>query len=110
MDDGVNHSVQTGVSLSRGTVLPFRHNDMLDLERVLAGLPRGPKTKDQRRFIVVEGLYANHGDVCPLPDVLKLADRYLVRVILDDSLGFGALGKHGRGTTEFYSIERTLPV
>lgn len=27
---------------------------------------------DQRRFIVVEGLYRNYGDICPLPRLLEL--------------------------------------
>ena len=27
---------------------------------------------DQRRFIVVEGLYRNYGDLCPLPRLLEL--------------------------------------
>lgn len=27
---------------------------------------------DQRRFIVVDGLYRNYGDLCPLPRLLEL--------------------------------------
>lgn len=30
---------------------------------------------DQRRFIIVEGLYRNFGDLCPLPELLKLKAR-----------------------------------
>jgi serine palmitoyltransferase len=30
---------------------------------------------DQRRFIVVEGLYRNYGDLCPLPKLLQLKVR-----------------------------------
>lgn len=29
-------------------------------------------TLDQRRFIVVDGLYRNYGDLCPLPRLMEL--------------------------------------
>jgi len=70
-------------------------------------------TGTRRYFIVVEGLYANRGDICPLSDVLRVARRYRVRIILDDSLAFGVLGKRGRGTAEHFGIDREatpLPV
>ena len=35
LDDGVNHALRTGATLSRSTCLWFKHNDMEDLERVL---------------------------------------------------------------------------
>lgn len=83
LDDGAYHPVLTGCVLSRSKVLFFRHNDMADLERVLrsvhAGDKKGPDlSQTQRRFIVTEGLFANTGEVCPLPDLVRLRDQCVV--------------------------------
>jgi serine palmitoyltransferase len=112
MDDGVNHGVHTGARLSRSKLLYFKHNDMSDLERYLAAVADSDRKKhdlslSQRRFIVVEGLYANYGDICPLRDVVRLARQYKWRIIVDDSLGFGVLGANGRGIVEYAGMAVT---
>jgi serine palmitoyltransferase len=109
VDSGASFSVQLGARLSRSKTVYFRHNDMSDLARHLQRV----RTQDeqvvddsllQRRFIVVEGLYSHYGDLCPLPEVLRLAREYQWRVILDDSCGIGALGATGRGIVEHYGL------
>lgn len=62
-------------------------------------------TSQQRRFIIVEGLYRNTGDICPLPEILQLKEKFCYRVILDESLSFGSMGSTGRGITEYYGID-----
>ncbi|NXG06595.1 SPTC1 palmitoyltransferase, partial [Sakesphorus luctuosus] len=62
------------------------------------------KARVTRRFIVVEGLYMNTGDICPLPELIKLKYKYKVRIFLEESLSFGVLGEHGRGITEHFGI------
>jgi serine palmitoyltransferase len=110
VDAGVSHAVQIGCKLSRSKLLLFKHNDAADLERYLAAQQRadakdsGRLAANQRRFIVVEGLYTNYGDVCPLPAFVRLAQKYKWRVILDDSQGFGVLGRTGRGTLEHHGL------
>ncbi|CAM9262449.1 unnamed protein product, partial [Ectocarpus sp. 6 AP-2014] len=97
VDQGVEENVQTGINLSRSTVRTFKHNDMDDLERVLKEIAAEDKkvkrnVLDQRRFIVVEGLYRNYGDLCPLPRLLELKAKYCYRLILNEALSFGVLG------------------
>jgi len=62
LDDGVNHALRTGATLSRSTCLWFKHNDMEDLERVLKGAVKryARSASTQRRFIVFEGLYVHY--------------------------------------------------
>ena len=62
----------------------------------------GRKPADQRRFIVVEGLYKNHGDICPLDDLVAIKKEFSYRLILDESFSFGTLGATGRGVIELY--------
>jgi len=110
MDGGVNHAVQTGARLSRSKVTLFRHNDMADLRAQLELVRQQDRRKkdvslEQRRFVVVEGLYANYGDACPLRAVVELAREFKWRVIVDDSVGFGTLGATGRGIVEHSGLQ-----
>ena len=59
----------------------------------------------QRRFIIVEGLYHNTGKLCPLPEIVELKYKYFYRIILDESLSFGTIGNTGRGVTEYYGVK-----
>ena len=114
-DVGCHDAVRTGIVLSRSFVKFFKHNDMRDLERVLQrisdadlcdGRSRGKAIQLQRRFIVVEGLYRNYGDFCPLPELVTLKEQYGFRLIMDESFSFGALGATGRGIAEYYGVDR----
>jgi serine palmitoyltransferase len=111
-DKGISFALQTGVDLSRADQRWFEHNNMDDLERVLADVTAGDKANPglafkQRRFIIVEGIYANFGDVAPLDTIVALKNKYLFRLILDESCSLGALGKTGRGALEHFGIARS---
>lgn len=112
-DDALNFTLQLGVNLSRAEVRWFRHNDMEDLERVLKEAVKGDESnpgrkKVQRRIVIVEGIYQNVGDVCPLDQVVELKNKYLFRVMLDESFSLGVLGKSGKGALEHFGIDRNL--
>lgn len=49
--------------------------------------------------MVVEGLYMNSGDLCPLPELMALKWKYKVRIFIDESLSIGVIGKKGRGSS-----------
>uniref|UniRef100_A0A8C1TDR0 Serine palmitoyltransferase 1 n=1 Tax=Cyprinus carpio TaxID=7962 RepID=A0A8C1TDR0_CYPCA len=109
VDEAACFSIQKGLQASRSFVKHFKHNDMEDLERLLKEQeiedqknPR--KARVIRRFIVVEGLYINTADICPLPDLVKLKYKYKVRIFLEESMSFGVLGEHGRGVTEHFGV------
>uniref|UniRef100_A0A667YMJ4 Serine palmitoyltransferase 1 n=2 Tax=Myripristis murdjan TaxID=586833 RepID=A0A667YMJ4_9TELE len=109
VDEAACFSIQKGLQASRSFIKYFKHNDMEDLERLLMEQeqedqknPR--KARVTRRFIVVEGLYINTADVCPLPELVKLKYKYKVRIFLEESMSFGVLGEHGRGVTEHFGV------
>lgn len=108
VDEAVHWGIQQGLTLSRSNVLYFKHNDMADLERVLQQLEerekQRPKSSLVRKFIVVEGVYQNLGDLAPLDKVVELKKRYRFRVIVDDSAGIGVLGATGRGAMEHWGL------
>ncbi|OWF46206.1 serine palmitoyltransferase 1-like isoform X2 [Mizuhopecten yessoensis] len=111
VDDGVCFAIQKGLVASRSAIKWFKHNDMEDLERLLKiqqeedkKIPK--KAKVTRRFLVVEGLYMNYADICPLPQLVALKWKYKLRLFMEESLSFGVLGANGKGVTEYYDISR----
>ncbi|XP_020525615.1 long chain base biosynthesis protein 1 isoform X2 [Amborella trichopoda] len=107
VDEGVHWGIQNGLSLSRSTVVPFKHNDMESLKGHLERVTRENKRlKKIRRYIVVEAIYQNSGQMAPLDEIIRLKEKYLFRVILDESNSVGVLGRSGRGLSEHYNIPR----
>ena len=64
------------------------------------------KARTLRRFLIIEGLYVNYGDICPLPRMVELKYKYKYRIFMDESVSFGTIGDTGRGVTEYYNIDR----
>ncbi|MCI4388395.1 hypothetical protein PGIGA_G00085260 [Pangasianodon gigas] len=109
VDEAACFAIQKGLQASRSFIKYFKHNDMEDLERLLKEQeledqknPR--KARVTRKFIVVEGLYMNTADICPLPQLVELKYKYKVRIFLEESMSFGVLGEHGRGVTEHFGV------
>lgn len=66
------------------------------------------KASKIRRFIIVEAIYMNTGEMCPLPEIVELRKLYKLRLILDESVSFGSIGSHGRGITEHLNVNVSL--
>ena len=50
------------------------------------------------------------GEICKLPEIVKLAKQYGARIMVDDSHGLGVLGAHGRGTAEYFGLEKEVDI
>ncbi|KAJ6687696.1 CLASS II AMINOTRANSFERASE/8-AMINO-7-OXONONANOATE SYNTHASE [Salix koriyanagi] len=93
------------IYLSRSTIVYFKHNDMESLRNTLEKITVGNKrAKELRRYIIVEAVYQNSGQIAPLNEIIRLKEKYLFRVLLDESNSFGALGRSGRGLTEYHGV------
>ena len=67
-------------------------------------MPRRIATLEQRRFIITEGIFRNTGEIAPLQEIIQLKEKYCYRIIVDESMSFGTIGKTGRGVTEHFGI------
>jgi serine palmitoyltransferase len=82
-------------------VIPYAHNDVEDLERCLQRVVAAGRGKPlNRRFIVCEGVSHAVGDITPLSAIHALKTKYKFRLVVDETLSFGALGENGRGAAE----------
>jgi 7-keto-8-aminopelargonate synthetase-like enzyme len=65
---------------------------------------------EKGKLIVTDGVFSMSGDICLLPEIIKLAKKYEARVMVDDAHGFGVLGKTGRGTAEYFGLENEVDI
>ena len=99
LDDTDHACIIDGSRLSWSTVYKFKHNDMDALVKKLK-----PCEPDAPKMIVVDGVYSMLGDLCPLPQICELADKYIASVMVDDAHGLGVFGKNGSGTADYFGL------
>ncbi|KDP45822.1 hypothetical protein JCGZ_17429 [Jatropha curcas] len=105
VDEGVHWGIQNGLYLSRSTIVYFKHNDMESLQNVLEKVTaENKRAKKLRRYIIVEAVYQNSGQIAPLDEIIRLKEKYHFRVLLEESNSIGVLGRSGKGLTEYYGV------
>ncbi|GAB4852540.1 serine palmitoyltransferase component [Ancistrocladus abbreviatus] len=105
VDEGVHWGIQNGLYLSRSTIIYFKHNDMASLKSTLEKITlENKRAKKIRRYIVIEAVYQNSGQIAPLDEIIRLKEKYRFRVLLDESNSFGVLGHSGKGLSEYYRV------
>ena len=106
LTDRMDHaSIIDACRLSYGDVHKFKHNDMAELQRMLASLEH-----KNGKLIVVDGVFSMEGDLTNLPEVVRLAKEYNAAVMVDDAHGIGVMGQNGRGTAEHFGVEGDVDV
>jgi 8-amino-7-oxononanoate synthase len=93
--DELSHAcIYAGAQLSRGRVLPFRHNDVAHARELLAA----HRAEHDHALIVTDGVFSMDGDLAPLAELLALANEYDAWLMSDDAHGLGVVGG-GRGSS-----------
>jgi 8-amino-7-oxononanoate synthase len=98
-DKNCHSSLMAGVGLTQARKERFSHNNMADLAEILAY-----EKAFTPKMIVFEGVYSMEGHIAPVPDILKACEGHDCFFVMDDSHGFGVLGRGGRGTAEHHGV------
>jgi 7-keto-8-aminopelargonate synthetase-like enzyme len=61
-------------------------------------------------LIVTDGVFSMSGDIAKLPEIVRLARQYGARVMVDDAHGVGMIGDCGRGTANYYGLEKEIDI
>jgi len=106
ISDEMNHaSMIEGMRHSRAERRLFRHNDVMDLRRVLAELdPAAPK------LVAFESVYSMDGDIAPIADICDVAEAFGAMTYCDEVHGVGLYGPTGGGVTERDGVAARLTV
>jgi 8-amino-7-oxononanoate synthase len=103
--DALNHaSVIDGCRLARAETFVYDHGDV---EQLAWGLRQA---EGRGSLIVTDGIFSMDGDVAPLEEIVELAHRYDVRVMVDDAHGTGTLGPEGRGAVAAAGLDDEVDV
>jgi 8-amino-7-oxononanoate synthase len=105
--DRMNHaSIIDGTRLAFGRTIKFKHNDMVDLERILTSVEMDEAVGSQ--LVITEGVFSMEGDTGDLSHIVSLKKKYGFRLMLDDAHGIGYMGANGHGTAEHYGVEKDV--
>lgn len=116
-DELIHASVHDGMRLSRAEkTVPFRHNCIEDLKRVLQDLTSHSESAilaGQRHvFVAVEAVYSMDGDVAPLKAIVDTVEEILGTaagyIVVDEAHATGVIGKKGRGLVCELGLEKRI--
>ncbi len=95
--DEYNHvSIREGMRLSGARRYSYHHLDLDHLETLLR------RSTATSKIIVTDGVFSQDGDIAPIPDLLRLAERWDAMLYVDDAHGTGVLGASGGGVIEHF--------
>ncbi|MHA2047934.1 MAG: aminotransferase class I/II-fold pyridoxal phosphate-dependent enzyme, partial [Candidatus Thorarchaeota archaeon] len=102
ISDELNHgSIIDGVRLTKAKRFVYKHNDVADLERVLAD---AEKDSPKKILVITDGVFSMDGDIAPLDDIVKAAKPHGAMIYVDDAHGEAVLGKGGRGIVSHFNL------
>lgn len=97
--DQYNHSsLRNGAIVSGATMIDYSHCDVVSLKQQL----QSHRQSFQRCLIITDSVFSMDGDLCPLPQILDLADEFNAMVLVDEAHGTGVLGANGAGAVAHF--------
>ncbi len=89
LDTLAHTSLWEGARAARAPAHPFRHNDPTHLSRMI--------TRHGPGVVVVDSVYSTTGALCPLVDMVEVAEQHGCTILVDESHSLGTHGPLGAG-------------
>lgn len=99
-DELSHNSIIEGAVLSGARRIPFPHEDVAALDRILTE----NRHLYERVLITMEGVYSMDGDIGNLPEIIALKKKHKVLLMVDEAHSMGVLGETGCGIREHFNV------
>ena len=99
LSDQYNHSsLRNGAILSGATLRDYAHCNVENVREIL----QQQRDRHRRCLILTDSIFSMDGDLCPLPQLLDLADEFDSMLLVDEAHATGVLGATGSGSVEHF--------
>ena len=99
LSDQYNHSsLRNGAILSGATLRDYAHCNVENVREIL----QQQRDRHRRCLILTDSIFSMDGDLCPLPQLLNLADEFDSMLLVDEAHATGVLGVNGSGSVEHF--------
>ncbi|UNU23402.1 8-amino-7-oxononanoate synthase [Microcoleus vaginatus] len=104
LSDKYNHSsLKNGAALSGATSLEYSHCNLEDLKAKL----EQNRARYRKCLIITDSVFSMDGDLCPLPQLLAVAETFNCMVLVDEAHATGVFGASGAGCAEHFECTGT---
>jgi 8-amino-7-oxononanoate synthase len=102
LGDQYNHSsLKNGAKLSGAAYREYPHNNLEQLAQYL----QQERSHYRRCLILSDSVFSMDGDLCPLPEIIALAESHDCMVLIDEAHATGVMGKTGSGCREYFHCQ-----
>lgn len=105
LSDTYNHScLKNGAILSGATIIDYPHRNLEILQTLLIQ----QRHNFRRCLIITDSVFSMDGDLCPLPELVELAEQFNCMLLIDEAHATGVLGATGTGCVEHFKVKKPL--
>jgi 8-amino-7-oxononanoate synthase len=99
LSDQFNHSsLKSGAIISGATIVEYPHTSTA----VLVDKLQQQRQNHRRCLLITDSVFSMDGDLCPLPELLDIAEEFNCMLLLDEAHATGVMGKTGAGCVEHF--------
>lgn len=96
----IHNSSLQGAIFSKAKRIPFPHNDV----QALARLMEKERRYYRRALILIEGVYSMDGDIPDVPEFIKVKNQYNAQLMIDEAHSIGVIGADGGGIRSYFNL------
>ncbi len=107
-DELIHASIRDGIQLSNAKAYKFKHNNLYDLESLLARYSKTTANSNNEMYVVTEAVFSMDGDMPNLKEMIALLKKYKAYFVVDEAHGLGVFGDNGCGNVQGLGLENEI--